>query len=154
MRDSAWVSTYPCLHVKDICVIEVSFPSVSSEHYCPVAVNLDKGVAFYCRRLLSSGRLSWPHTCRKERWKTRLYVDPSNPFCSLQVLVIYLVCVLCPTLKAIHVYCIFFLHTGNLPVMCVATTCVWQSCWRSVIRPVHDQMFVGVPSCLETSHNL
>ena len=55
--------SYPCLHVKYICVIGTA-PKESSKHHCSVVVYLGEGVTSQWRWLLSSRRLHCPHSCR------------------------------------------------------------------------------------------
>jgi len=53
---------YPCLHVKNISVIDFEPPIVSSKHRCFAGTDLGECVAKYWRWCLPSGRLSWPLT--------------------------------------------------------------------------------------------
>ena len=55
---------YPCLHVKHICVIEPTAPSVSSKHHCSVVINSGEGVPVQWRWALSGRHLDCPHSCR------------------------------------------------------------------------------------------
>lgn len=67
--------SYPCLHIKYMCVIHCGPSIESSKHHCSVVVNFGEGVASQWRWYLSSGGLGWPLICRVSGKPVWIWLD-------------------------------------------------------------------------------